>query len=102
MNIVTLPTIDTLNNIEIRIGHERITTFGQPLNDRNRQCSYVITLKSTGGNFTINCTEPLEGRYLTLQHMESIGSLEYLSITPLPKPSKYNVQLKNDLHLKHD
>ena len=86
---MTLPTVETLNDIEIRIGHEKITTFGQPLNDRNKQCSYVTNLNSAEGNFTINCTEPLEGRYLTVQHMESIGYLEFLSVTPMPKPSKY-------------
>ena len=50
-----------------------------------------MNISSTDGNFTINCTEPLMGRYLTIQHMESVGTLEFVSITPMPKPSNYDI-----------
>ena len=73
--------------MEIRVGHERITTFSQPLWDRNQLCAQIDKLESDTGKFTVSCNSSLIGRYLTIQLME-YGSLSFYNVTTLPIPSK--------------
>ena len=91
VNLLT-PTVNTsLNNIEIRIGYEKITKFSEPLNDRNKICASIENLDSENGIFTINCTEEIMGRFLSIQNMTATpGRLELLSVKTLPEPSKHS------------
>ena len=89
VNLLT-PTVNaSLTNIEIRIGYEKITKFSGPLSDRNKICASIENLDSENGFFTINCTEEIMGRFLSIQKMTATpGRLELLSVKTLPEPSK--------------
>lgn len=73
-----------LSNVEIRVGYERITSFGRPLNDRNRLCGVIV---NSTDDIQVKCNETLNGRFLTLQKM-GYGALELSRVLPLPLPSK--------------
>ena len=99
VNLLT-PTVNAnLTNIEIRIGYEKITKFSGPLSDRNKICASIENLDSENGIFTINCTEEIMGRFLSIQKMTATpGRLELLSVKTLPEPSK-DSNIKKELHL---
>lgn len=82
---VLLKTKDqkTLSNVQIRVGHEKIAVFSQPLSDRNALCSNFDTLVSENKSFQIECNETLKGRFLSIQLM-SFGSLEFEKVIAFP------------------
>lgn len=72
--------------VEIRAGNEHITTFGQPLYDRNTLCATIQSEEMSGnGEITVKCNTTLMGRYLTVQLM-GYGSLVLDEVTTTPEP----------------
>ena len=82
--VITLPTNVILGKLEIRVGFEILSTFGQPLIDRNTICAQV-TADTQETEFIINCTEALMGKYLSIQLM-NYGSLHLDEVKVLPEP----------------
>ena len=68
-----------------------LSTFGQPLIDRNAICgtltdeSTADQSEATSSQFIIECSEPLMGRYLSIQLMQ-YGSLQLDEVKVLPEP----------------
>ena len=73
-----------------------LSTFGQPLIDRNAICgtltdeSTVDQSEATSSQFIIECSEPLMGRYLSIQLMQ-YGSLQLDEVKVLPEPGNLRV-----------
>lgn len=69
-----------------------LSTFGQPLIDRNAICGSLTDestaadqSEATSSQFIIECSEPLMGRYLSIQLMQ-YGSLQLDEVKVLPEP----------------
>ena len=73
-----------------------LSTFGQPLIDRNAICgtltdeSTADQSEATSSQFIIECSEPLMGRYLSIQLMQ-YGSLQLDEVKVLPEPGNLRV-----------
>ena len=67
-----------------------LTSFGQPLIDRNAICGTLTdestpTAEATPSQFIIECSQSLMGRYLSIQLMQ-YGSLQLDEVKVLPEP----------------
>ena len=74
-----------------------LSTFGQPLIDRNAICGSLTDestaadqSEATSSQFIIECSEPLMGRYLSIQLMQ-YGSLQLDEVKVLPEPGNLRV-----------
>lgn len=81
----------TLKSIEVRVGNERITKFGEHLSDINTFCGMLSSETSATGNFTILCSKALTGRYLTVQLL-TYGYLHFDEVEAKPTPGMVEFQ----------
>ncbi len=75
----------SLRKIQIRVGNEKITDFGQPLSHVNKLCANIEELESEEKSFNVTCEEKITGRFLSIQLLE-YGQLELDHIRTYPLP----------------